>query len=408
MVPGPDISVAAASSLGALPPEQVRVLVNDLVRGGLVTARAPERFALHDLLRAFGQQLASRHEARSTLVAARHRLLDHYRHSAHAATLLLDPHRQAPPLPMPQTGTIVPELSTASAAVAWFDVEHTNLVAMVRLAAESGPHAHCVHLAWAMATHLARRGRWHEWASLGEVAVAAARAAGEPADLATAHKGLAAAYAVLGRFADAHEHYGRAIELFAELGDDVNLARIHHDYCWVFDREGRWSEAIDHLQQALRLDLARGNRSGVARAHNAIGSMHAQLGDHPRAFTHCLQAIDLFREVDDPAGEAATWDGLGLIHHRTGEHDEATRCLQRALHLHRGSQTRLAEAETLHLMGDNYAAAGAREDARAAWTASAGILTDLGRPEAAHVLAKLPARDPGNGDHPRRGGPSAG
>jgi DNA-binding SARP family transcriptional activator/tetratricopeptide (TPR) repeat protein len=389
MVPGPDISVAAASSLVALPREQVRVLVDDLIRGGLVTARAPERFALHDLLRAFGQQLARRHEAGSTLAAARHRLLDHYRHGAHIGTLLLDPHRQAPQLPVPRAGTIVPELSTASAAVAWFDAEHTNLIAMVRLAAETGPHAHSVHLAWAMATHLARRGHWHEWASLGEVAVAAARAAGEPADQATAHKGLAAAYAVLGRFDDAHEHYVRAIELFAELGDDVNLARIHHDYCWVFDRESRWSEAIDHLQQALRLDLARGNRAGVARAHNAIGCMHAKLGNHPLALTHCLQAVALFREVDDPAGEASTWDSLGLIHHRTGGHDEATTCLQRALHLHRGSQTRLAEAETLHLMGDNYAAAGAREDARAAWTASAAILTDLGRPEAPQVLAKL-------------------
>jgi tetratricopeptide (TPR) repeat protein len=389
LVPGPDITAAAAASLAAVPPDDVVGLLDELVRAGLLTTNGGDRFTLHDLLRGYGQKLAQRLEDGQTLETAWHRLLDHYRHGAVAAGLSLDPHRLAPQLPPPVPGTTAPAFSDPTAALAWFTAEHAGLIAAARRAAETGMHAHCGHLAWAMATYLARRGHLHDWAALGELAVSAGRATGDPVERATAHKGLGAAYGVLGRFDDAHVHYGIAIELFAETGDETSLARTHHDYGWVLDREDRPAEAIDHFEQALRLYVTADNRPSMARAISSLGFLFGRLGEYEQALTRCLHAVELFQELGDPAGEAAAWDSLGYIHHRTGDHDEATRCLRRGLDIHRSLSARLSEAETLNLMGDNYRDAGAAEDAHAAWQAAVLIFEELDRPEAAQVMAKL-------------------
>jgi DNA-binding SARP family transcriptional activator/tetratricopeptide (TPR) repeat protein len=389
LVPGPDIEAIAAASLAAVAPDAVVDLLDELVRAGLLTVTGDERFTQHDLLRGFGQKLAQRLEDQETLDAAWHRLVDHYRNAAVAATLLLDPHRRAPQLPDPPPGTVTPAFEDQADALAWFTAEHAALIATTRRAGDTGMHTHCCHLAWAMGTYLARLGHWHDWAAVNEVAVAAGQAAGDLGQLATAHRGLGSALAVLSRSDEAHAHFGLAVELFTQAGDEEDVARTLHDYAWMLDRESRQVEAIVVLERALRYYRAVDNRPRMARALNSIGFMNAKIGEYELALTQCTQAVELFQEVGDVTGEAATWDSLGFVHHRTGAYDEATRCLQRAVDLYRSMSIRMLEAEALDLMGDNYHAAGAEDDARASWRAAVHLLKELGRPEAAEVEAKL-------------------
>jgi DNA-binding SARP family transcriptional activator/tetratricopeptide (TPR) repeat protein len=389
LVPGADVTVDAAATLAAVPPADAVEQLDQLVRAGLLTVSAENRFTMHDLLRGFGQTLARRIEDGATLDAACLRLLDHYRHGALAATLCLDPQRQAPQLPPPGPGTVELTFADQAAALAWFTAEHAGLIALARRAAETGMHAHCGHLAWAMGTYLSRLGHWHDWVAVCEVAVASAQTAGDPAEQATAHRGLGSALAVLGRFEDAHIHFGRATELFTRIGDEESVARTRHDHAWVLDREDRHAEAIETLEGALRHYAAVDNHPRVARVLNSIGFLSAKLGEYEAALDRCLRAVEIFQKIGDQSGEAATWDSLGLIHYRTGRHDEATRCLRQAVQLYRSQSTRLGEAESLHLMGDNFQATGATDEARAAWEAALQIFDDLGRSEAAQVTAKL-------------------
>ena len=64
--PGPDIAVAAAASLAAVPPGRARTLLAELTRAHLLTEHAPGRYALHDLLRAYASRTGARprHRAR--------------------------------------------------------------------------------------------------------------------------------------------------------------------------------------------------------------------------------------------------------------------------------------------------------------------------------------------------------
>ena len=56
--PGSDISVSAASNLAGVPLIQARQALGELTRSNLLSERAQDRFACHDLLRAYAVERA--------------------------------------------------------------------------------------------------------------------------------------------------------------------------------------------------------------------------------------------------------------------------------------------------------------------------------------------------------------
>jgi hypothetical protein len=59
--PGPDVSTAAAAGLTGLPVAALRPLLAELAAAQLVTGPAPDRWVLHDLVRAYAAELAGSH-----------------------------------------------------------------------------------------------------------------------------------------------------------------------------------------------------------------------------------------------------------------------------------------------------------------------------------------------------------
>ena len=97
--PGPDITAPAAASLAAVPLDQARKALDELASAHLVAEQPPGRYHLHDLLRAYAveQVRASEPEgaqaAETDRAAAEARLLDHYLHTAMAASNRFSPFR---------------------------------------------------------------------------------------------------------------------------------------------------------------------------------------------------------------------------------------------------------------------------------------------------------------------------
>jgi hypothetical protein len=88
--PGPDLATSAAASLAGVPPGTIRPLLAELTRAHLITEHIPGRFAFHDLLRAYTTELVHGHDTDADRHDAIHRVLDHYLHSAHSATRLVE------------------------------------------------------------------------------------------------------------------------------------------------------------------------------------------------------------------------------------------------------------------------------------------------------------------------------
>jgi DNA-binding SARP family transcriptional activator/tetratricopeptide (TPR) repeat protein len=288
--PGPDLGLPAAASMAGLAAGRAGHLLRELAHAHLVTEAGPGRYRMHDLVRLHAVEQAHALDSAEHRRAALHRLLDHYLHTAHAAAVLLLPHRDPLALTPVQPGVVPQPLTDQSAALAWFGTELPALLAAVHQAADAGLDLHAWQLAWTLTTFLDRQGRWQEWAATQRVALAAAQRLADPAGQAQASRSLARAYTQLGNYPDADAHLRLAVQLFGELGDRTAQAHTSLDLARVLARQGEFGEALAHTRQTLQLYRAAGNRARQANALNAAGWYHAQLGEHQQALASCEQA----------------------------------------------------------------------------------------------------------------------
>jgi len=384
--PGPDVGTPAAASLAGLPVRRVRPLLGELAGAHLLIEQAPGRYAFHDLLRTYANELAVPAERRRPAG----RMLDHYLHTARTAALLLDPHREPIPVRAPRPGTTVTPLADAGQARAWFATEHRVLLATVGYALAGGFDAHTWQLAWCLSNVLDRQGRWHDQAQVHLQAVEAADRSADPAGQAHARRGLGRAHARLGAYEEAHVHLARALDHYASVDDHTGQAHTHLDRAWVFARQGHHREALDQAEQALH-GYRRVDHPGQADALNAVGWYHAQLGAYEPAIRHCEEALARHTAHGNRHGEANAWDSLGYAYQQLGDHVRAGACYRQAVDRLRQDGDRYNEAVTLVRLGDTQRATGAGEAASDTWRRALAILDQLGHPDADGVRARTEA-----------------
>ncbi|WP_323373618.1 AfsR/SARP family transcriptional regulator [Plantactinospora alkalitolerans] len=386
--PGPDVSLHAAASLAGITRQQVRPLLAELSQAHLVTEQNFGRYTLHDLLRAYAIELTRSNDDAAERRAATGRQLDHYLHTACAATRLMDPHRVAIALSPPRAGVILEDLSGADAALAWLVCERRVLLAAIHQAG-AGFEAHVWQLAWAVASFLHRQGHGEDLLAVERRALDAAMRLTDPIGVAHSHNGLGLAYFVLDQEDKAQLHLEEALVAYGRIGDHGGQACAHLNLGAVLDRHGQHGAALRHAEQASTLFRMAGQRRGEARALSGIAWSRAKLGDHRSALEDCRLALTLYAQLPDRHGEAAAWDTLGSIHRQLGAYDEAVTCYQRAVRLSREAGERQREAAGLTKLGDTHQAAGDPAAAGIAWRQSLTLLAELNHPEADQVRTKL-------------------
>jgi tetratricopeptide (TPR) repeat protein len=367
-------------------------VLDDLAAAHLVIEAARNRFRMHDLVRLYAVELVQAREEEAG--EAQRRLLDYYLHTAHAAALLLSPHREPLAMASPRAGVAVTPLTDLDEAMAWFTAEHAVLMATIGHAGDTGFDAYAHTLPWTLATYFDRRGHWQDWVQAQRVAVDAAGRIGDWAAQARAHRLLANAYSNLRAYPEALTHLQSALALFDRHDDDAGRAHTQFDIALLFDREARPADALRHAVLSLTFYRATGNQLGEAVALNAVGWYHCQLGEYPQAIENCRRALDLTRAAGSSYGQANTWDSLGYAHHHLAEYPQAIECFQHAIELFRDIGDSHAEAITLDHLGDSLDAAGERAAAQDAWRTALDLLDTLNHPEADQLRRKLTEADP--------------
>jgi DNA-binding SARP family transcriptional activator/Tfp pilus assembly protein PilF len=391
---GPDVSAAAAASMGGLPLDDARRRLGDLTRAHLLAEHAPGRFSCHDLLRAYAAELGQSADSDTERSAASGRMFDHYLHTAYQAALQLHPTREPIALGAPQPGAAPEHIGDVGQALGWFEAEHQVLITAAGRALETGFNAPAWQITWALSRFLDTQGRWHDWAAMERIALAAAQRLGDRAAESSAHQRLGYASARLGKYDDAYAHLELALGIHAESGNHVGRARVHNALAITLNYQDRYRDALDHAQQALVAWTAGGDRPGQAIGLNSVGWFHVVLGNHEEALSYLQRALDMFLDLGSQEGVANALDSLGYAHQQTGNLTEAAACYRRALGLHRELGGRWGAAETLGHLGDTYHAAGSMAEAHAAWQDALAILTDLQHPDAGKIRAKLEELSP--------------
>jgi tetratricopeptide (TPR) repeat protein len=416
--PGPDLDSYAATALINTGRDRGQQLLDLLDRAHLIQPTSLGRYGMHDLLRAYANQLAATEDSEPERRAALTRLFDHYLATAAAAmdTRVPAERHHRPRIPAPATPG--PPMSDPTAARAWLDAERATLATACAYTAAHGWPAHTTRLATTLFryydtggyyadalsihTHALRAARHtgdrsaeaHALTSLGVVyqqqghnqqagehhqqALALSRAIGDRPGEGRALGNLGVVYARQGRFAQAAEYFQQALALFRAIGDRAGEARALGNLGGLYARQGRFEQAAEHHQQTLALARYIGHRPGEARALDNLGIFYAQQGGFQQAAEHHQQALVLARDAGDRVVEAAALDNLGIVYSRQGRHQEAAEQHQLALILFREIGDRGGEAKALNSFGETRLRMGQPQDAFIQHTAALTVATEIG------------------------------
>ena len=419
--PGPDLDACSVAALIDGTVEQAAELLGQLLQASLIqpsgsTRHAGDRYTRHDLLRAYGRELATATDPDSERRAALTRLFDYYLHAASLATNTLYP--AASPHPdVSRVASPVPPLATPAAAQAWLDAERASLVAVSAHAARRGWSGHASRLAVTLHRYLETGGYLSEAITVHNAGRRAARRVGDRGAIAEALNSLGHAdlrqghyQQAIGRFQKAHAHFraighksgeahalgnlgivamrqggyqqaARHFELAAGLlrqtGDRAGQARMLVNLGILAMHQGRYQQAVDYQRQALIIFREVGDRSGEAQGLSTLGSINGRQGSYESAADHLRQALSLFRTVGDRSGQAHALTDLGDIDLRRGHFDSAARHQLRSLTLFHETGDPAGQAKALNGLGSALLAAGRVADAHARHTAALALARKL-------------------------------
>ncbi|MFJ4622343.1 BTAD domain-containing putative transcriptional regulator [Streptomyces sp. NPDC088812] len=121
--PSRDLTVPAAASLAGTDPRRTRQDLAELTDHHLLVELVAGRYTCHDLLRAYAVELSRVLDPPAVRSEALARMVEHYLHSAEAATALLAPHRGSVVLPPPRAGVVPRRFTGRADAAEWIVAE---------------------------------------------------------------------------------------------------------------------------------------------------------------------------------------------------------------------------------------------------------------------------------------------
>lgn len=167
---------------------------------------------------------------------------------------------------------------------------------------------------------------------------------------------IGSAYADLGQFAIALQHYDKALKM-AETMDDGRLQAINHCRIGiVYRQEGRIELAAACLEKALNLAQHVGERHWEGVAYGNLGSVYREKRDFDRALECYEKSLFIAAENNDRRAEGVRRRRIGITYRHMKAYKTALDYLQYALQIARIEEDRREECITLSNIGITYRA----------------------------------------------------
>lgn len=382
LVPGHTFTAHAVAALCGIEPSAAQRRLRALALAHLVSEPEPDRFGMHDLLRAYARELPTEPDSD---IAALRRLLAHYLGTADHARRFLRPARDD----LDFTGEPRPEITSRTQALEWFDAEWPNLVAAVRAA--NGGGLHC--LAWPLVrlqfNYLMVRCPWEDWIRIYTDGLHSARAVDDPAGQVLMSAGLGVAYARSGQLDQALRYYEDSYAVAVTTGNPERLAMTQVNLSSVLFRLHRYDEAKTHCQDALRVYRDLGDRYFVAGALNNLAMVEQVNGELEEALAHLREAEALYRDADDLETLAMVLNNCGEVGIELGRLDDGERCHHEALEVALQCGSAMRQAAAYLGLGDAARLRGDVNVARTRWDTALAIFEAEGSPQVTEVRSRL-------------------
>jgi tetratricopeptide (TPR) repeat protein len=264
MHPGPDISLPTIAAVMGTSTRDARRFADVLVGAFLLEHAAGSRFQMHDLLRAYANAESQAHDSEAGRRSTLERMCWWYARSADNASALLAPDDRLIADLSAAADVDSATFSSADDALAWFDAERQNLMAIARLAESSGMAEQACTLALAPSPIYMNYFYFDDWSQMTLI-------------------GLRSAASGASRYvAVAHENRGKYLL-----------------------RRGQYREARIDFTEAQRLHEQANNRRGAAESTNSLGLVCLRMRDLDTATELFAAATAAFADLDD-----VRWQGV--------------------------------------------------------------------------------------------------
>ncbi|GIJ61148.1 AfsR/SARP family transcriptional regulator [Virgisporangium aurantiacum] len=346
--PGPEFDALTVAALSSVDDRTAARALGVLARGHLVEPCRSGRYRMHDLLRAYAEEVSRDLDDADARATATEALLDHYLGGVCRARAVLYPtwHGYLPSPGSPGG----PELADAAAAVAWLDREQANLTALCAHAARNGWPRHAIAIAANLQRHF-EGGRYRDGLTVHSFALAAAGDLGDDAAVAHLRAHVGEIHRLLGRYDVAADRLREALAGHRRTGDLRGEARALSGLGIVAERTGDHASAVRHHRDALTRYRRADDRRGEAGVLVNLGNAYSGQDEPARAADAFEQAWTIFRDLAEPTGEAAALSNLGDVLSTMGEPARAAERLAEALPLFRAAGHRNGEAVALTNLG---------------------------------------------------------
>ncbi|WP_149262021.1 helix-turn-helix domain-containing protein [Actinomadura sp. K4S16] len=374
---GPDFGLGAAAARAGIGRPAARRRMRRLLDAHLLTGRGSGRFQFHDLLRQFARERAAAALPQAERDAALRREATYYLWSLEAADRLITPHRYRID-PVDEDVHVEARVHDEyDEAIEWIVTEQDNLLAVCRASFAAGLDGHCWRLAYALRGFLFVAKTMDVWIETHELALRAARRAGDLDAEAKTLNNLGLALMEIDDRDAAAVHYERARRISRRIGDAYGEHTAVAHLAWVHFSRGDPHKALEESRRALAFVERHGLPRNKAILSRDVALIEIELGRYADAISRLYAALEEFMALGLHVDAAMALNCLGEAHRKLGQPTRARDLLLRAAELGRSCGSRHEEARAHGNLGWIAAHRSDRSRALAHWNIALANYTEL-------------------------------
>ncbi len=183
---------------------------------------------------------------------------------------------------------------------------------------------------------------------------------------------------MIGRWDDAEEAFGQALQLAKELGRHLLLAQCEHKLGALMRSKGAYEAALARLEQAQDKFLALGDQSGLTAVLMEMGIVYWSQGDYPRALSLYERCQRIAQNANNLRGVYRAVGNMGNVYRFQGQYDRALGCFEQCYQIALEINDRLGSGVATGNKGNIYLDRGDYSGALEAFTDYLHIALELG------------------------------
>lgn len=169
----------------------------------------------------------------------------------------------------------------------------------------------------------------------GNDALELAERFGDRAAIALAHEGIANCLWKLAEFAEALEHYEKALDNHLSQSDLHGAARCYCGMGIVTGSMDNYKSALEYFEDGLSAAKRAGRHELAATLVGNIGHVYFNFGNYPDAMRCFESSYQFYQESGNAHGAANMLGGMAGIHVYQGEQEKGLELVRRGIQLHK-------------------------------------------------------------------------